>query len=64
MSKHFGMANTKFKRLMYLQHNRLSCTKIEGKFFVVHIMKAYGGSRGITPLILNLGTLDAGEWLT
>jgi hypothetical protein len=28
--------------------------KGKGKFFPVHVMKAYRGSRGITPLILNL----------
>jgi hypothetical protein len=33
-------------------------------FTSVHAMKSYRGSRGITPLILNLGTGWRGEWTT
>jgi hypothetical protein len=33
--------------------------KADGKVVRVHVMKAYGGSRGTAPLILNLGTRSA-----
>jgi hypothetical protein len=37
-------------------HLRKQLKHIKGKVVPVHTMKAYRGSRGITPLILNLGT--------
>jgi hypothetical protein len=40
-----------------------SMVKCNGKVVPVHAMKAYGGRRGIAPLILNL-SVDGGEWLS
>jgi hypothetical protein len=30
--------------------------KVKGKFETVHVKRAYGGSEGIAPLIINIGT--------
>jgi hypothetical protein len=43
--------------------SQIYCEKVKGKVVPVHVIKAYRGSRGIVPLILNLDT-DEVEWLT
>jgi len=46
----YGILCGTFVEIVYVGLNL--CRKGEGKFVPVHTMKAYGGSRGIDPLIL------------
>lgn len=47
---------TSSQQILNILRNHTWIKKAEGKDAPVHAMKAYGGSRGIAPLIFNLGT--------
>jgi hypothetical protein len=45
-----------YAHVSYTTQDTFMIIKKNGKFFPLHAMKAYKGSRGIAPLIINLGT--------